>query len=59
MCTQATLEDLYLKLGKCKLRENILQRTFKQFRVFVFDPMLKNKNAEFAESFIKLSLLFQ
>ena len=37
-------------------------KTFRQFRVFIFDPMPENENAEFAESIIKflptLSLIF-
>ena len=42
---------------------NFFQRknwgTFRQFRVFVFDPIPENENAESAESSIKFSLLFQ
>ena len=53
------IEDLYLKLGKCNLQVNMLQRTFRQFRVFDFDPIPKNENTGSAESFIKFSLLFQ
>ena len=31
----------------------MLQRTFLQFRVLVFDPIPKNENAESGESFIR------
>ena len=47
------IEDVYLKLGECNLRQNMLQRTFRQFRVFVFDLILNNENAEAAESFLQ------
>ena len=33
--------------------------TFRQFRIFVFDPIPENENVESAESSIKFSLLFQ
>ena len=59
LCIQVNFEALYLTLMKCKLEYDMFLKTFRQFRVFVFDPIPENKNVESAGSFIKLFLLFQ
>ena len=55
MCTDITLENLCLNLGKSNLRYNMLYKTFLQFHVFVFETMPENENPKSAESIIKVS----
>ena len=46
------------RLNNYKLK-NHSNFIFRQFLVFVYDPIPKNENVEFAESFRKSHLLYQ
>ena len=49
----------FLQVSNVQLTIKHVVKSFRQFLVFVFDPIPKNENAESAESLKKFSLLFQ
>ena len=52
-CVLKQLSKPLVEVREVKFAINLLQKVFHQFRVFVFDFILKNENAESAESSAK------